>query len=160
MPVDPRRRQVGFLINDVARLLRTFVDQRARELGMTRAQWALLVRLQRSQGIKQSELADMLEIQPITLTRLVDRLCQSGMIERRACPDDRRAKRLYLTPAAGPLVERLNSIGEEVMTAVLAGIDGSAVEQMFSTLTLAKENLREAIQTRAARENGRSQHHG
>src|ERR1044072_2882403 len=101
------RREFAFLINDVARLLRTHADQRARAFGMTRAQWAVLARLESNEGLKQSELAEMLDLQPITLTRLVDRLCAAGLIERRADPGDRRAKRLYLTPAARPLMDRL-----------------------------------------------------
>ena len=93
-------REFAFSVNDVARLLRTYADQKAGQFGMTRAQWAVLARLESHQGLKQSELAEMLDLQPITLTRLVDRLCDNGLIERRADPDDRRAKRLFLTPAA------------------------------------------------------------
>ena len=100
-------RDIAFLINDVGRLLRTYADQKARRFGMTRAQWAVLARLERFEGLKQAELADMLDLQPITLTRLIDRLSDSGLIERRADPDDRRAKRLFLTPAAQPLMDRL-----------------------------------------------------
>ena len=95
-PRSPRR-ELPFMINEVARLLRTFADQEARQLGMTRAQWAVLARLERHEGLKQAELADMLDMQPISLTRLVDRLAESGLIERRSDPNDRRAKRLYLT---------------------------------------------------------------
>src|SRR5690349_10626496 len=108
-------RELAFLINDVGRLIRTYADQEVRHYGMTRAQWAVLSRLERNQGLKQSELADMLDIQPITLTRLVDRLCDNGLIERRADPDDRRAKRLFLTPAAKPLVERLDALGQTLL---------------------------------------------
>ena len=97
-PRNPRR-EFAFVLNDVARLLRTYADQRARQLGMTRAQWAVLARLEHAEGLKQSELAEMLDLQPITLTRLVDRLCANGLIERRPDPNDRRAKRLYLTAA-------------------------------------------------------------
>ena len=82
---------------------------------MTRAQWAVLVRLDRSEGLNQSELAEMLDLQPITLTRLLDKLCDSGLIERRPDPDDRRAKRLFLTAAARPLLEQLSVLGEETM---------------------------------------------
>ena len=94
-------REFAFSLNDVARMLRTYADQKASQFGITRAQWVVLVRLDRFEGLKQSELAEMLDLQPITLTRLLDRLCESGLIERRADPNDRRAKRLYLT-AAGP----------------------------------------------------------
>ena len=103
-----RNREFGFILNDVARLLRTYADYRAAQFGMTRAQWAVLVRLDRSEGLNQSELAEMLDLQPITLTRLLDKLCDSGLIERRPDPDDRRAKRLFLTSAARPLLEQLS----------------------------------------------------
>jgi MarR family transcriptional regulator, transcriptional regulator for hemolysin len=95
-----QNREILFVISDVGRLLRTYADQKARHVGMTRAQWAVLLRLERHEGLKQSDLAEILDIQPITLTRLVDRLCDSGLIERRADPNDRRAKRLHLTEAA------------------------------------------------------------
>jgi MarR family transcriptional regulator, transcriptional regulator for hemolysin len=107
MPNFSVERDLAFLLSDAARLLRTCADQEARRFGMTRAQWAVLFRLQRNEGLKQSELADLLEVQPITLTRLIDRLCENGLIERRSDPSDRRAKRLFLTPAAKPVMERL-----------------------------------------------------
>jgi MarR family transcriptional regulator for hemolysin len=145
-------RDFAFLLNDVARLLRTAADQKARYFGMTRAQWAVLSRLQRSQGLKQSEIAEMLDLQPITLTRLLDRLAANGLIERRPDPDDRRANRLFLTPAAGPLMERLNSLGEDLMGSVLQGIDAGAVRAVIETLGVAKDNLRRAIQKNANQE--------
>src|SRR5262245_56238207 len=127
MNTDSSVREFAFLLNDVARLLRTCAVQKARQFGMTRAQWAVLARLQRSQGLKQSELAEMLDLQPITLTRLLDRLSANGLIERRADPDDRRANRLFLMPAAGPLMEHLNSLGDGLMATVLDGIDPAAI---------------------------------
>ncbi|HEY1473525.1 MAG TPA: MarR family transcriptional regulator [Pseudolabrys sp.] len=130
---------------DVARLLKTLADQRARQYGMTRAQWAVLFRLDRSEGLKQSELAELLDLQPITLTRLLDRLADNGLIERRADPNDRRVNRLFLTPAARPLLERLTLLGEDMMTSVLAGLDAKATERMLRDLRLVKENLRAAI---------------
>lgn len=140
------QREFPFLLNDVARMLRTYADQNVRAFGMTRAQWAVLARLQRSQGLKQAELAEMLDIQPITLTRLLDRLCANGLIERRADPDDRRANRLFLMPAAGPLMERLNALGQDLLAEVLTGIDPAMVDATIAMLGLAKENLRRAIQ--------------
>lgn len=136
------RREFAFLLNDVARLLKTFADQRARQFGMTRAQWAVLVRLELNEGLKQSELAELLDLQPITLTRLVDRLCANGLIERRADPSDRRAKRLYLTPAARPLVDRLADLGGNMMETVLQGIDLATVERTIGELSRVRENLR------------------
>lgn len=137
---------MAFLLSDLARMLKTYVDQQARQFGMTRAQWQVLSRLERSEGLKQAELAEMLDLQPITLTRLVDRLCANGLIERRADPDDRRAKRLFLTDEARPLMDRLAVFGEELMAEVLAGIDDGEVKLLLSKLGRAKENLREAIQ--------------
>lgn len=154
----PLEREVAFTINDVARLLRTYADQRAGEFGMTRAQWAVLARVQRTEGLKQSELADILDIQPITLTRLIDRLDDNGLIERRHDPQDRRAKRLFLTPAAGPVIERLNRLGNDMMTLVLSGIERPALEVLLSQLFTMKDNLRQAIQRRA--EAGEEQHYG
>src|SRR6201986_2237212 len=108
-----KNREFAFILNDVARLLRTYADHKAAQFGMTRAQWAVLVRLDRAQGLNQSELAEMLDLQPITLTRLLDKLAESGLIERRHDPDDRRVKRLFLTAAARPLLEHLGSVGED-----------------------------------------------
>lgn len=142
-------REVAFNINDVARLLKTYADQRARDLGMTRAQWAVLARVERSEGLKQCELADTLDLQPITLTRLIDRLCDGGLIERRSDPDDRRAKRLYLTPAARPVLDGLTRLGQDIMATVLAGIEPAAVEQLLTQLLTLKANLRGAIANRA-----------
>ena len=150
MPPISRRREFVFLLIDVARLLRTLADQRVRGLNMTRAQWAVLARLERFEGLKQSELAESLEIQPITLTRLVDRLCANGLVERRADPQDRRAKRLFLTAAARPLVERLGLLGEDLMADVLAGIDEQTIEFMLAQLTRTKDNLRNATQSVSA----------
>src|SRR6266851_7850633 len=135
----PLEREVAFNINDVARLLKTYADQRARDFGMTRAQWAVLARVERSEGLKQCELADTLDLQPITLTRLIDRLCDSGLIERRSDPDDRRAKRLFLTAAARPMLEQLGALGEDMMATALAGVSRESVEQIVAQLAVVKE---------------------
>src|SRR6516164_11596657 len=112
-------RELAFAINDVARLLRTYADHEARRFGMTRAKWAVLARLDRFEGLKQAELAEMLDLQPISLTRLLDGLADNGLIERRPDPNDRRGNRLYLTPAARPLLERLEGLGKAMMATVL-----------------------------------------
>jgi MarR family transcriptional regulator for hemolysin len=140
-PRSPQR-EFAFLINDVGRLLRTYADQQARQFGMTRAQWAVLARLEYAEGLKQSELAELLDLQPITLTRLVDRLCTNGLIERRADPSDRRAKRLYLTAQARPLMNRLADLGENMMASVLEGLDAAKIEQMTTNLSGVRDNLR------------------
>ncbi len=143
-------REFAFPINDVARMLRTYADHKARQFGMTRAQWVVLARLDRFEGLKQSELAEMLDLQPISLTRLLDRLCESGLIERRADPNDRRAKRLFLTPAARPLLERLADLGVDLLATAHAGVERESIEQMVAQLAIVKENLRQAIQQRLA----------
>src|SRR5688572_23015949 len=152
MPPRSRNRELLFLISDVGRLLRTYADQKARLHGMTRAQWAVLLRLERREGLKQSELAEALDLQPITLTRLVDRLCANGLIERRADPNDRRAKQLYLTPAARPLIDRISDRVEELSETVLDGIASAELDQMLSRLGLARENLKHAIERKTANE--------
>jgi MarR family transcriptional regulator for hemolysin len=149
MPKTPIEREIAFNISDVARLLRTYADQRAREFGTTRAQWAVLARVERSEGLKQCELADTLDLQPITLTRLIDRLCDGGLVERRSDPDDRRAKRLYLTPASRPVLDALAQLGKDMMATVLAGIEPTAAEQLLTHLLTLKTNLRGAIANRA-----------
>ena len=142
----PNSRELAFSINDVARLLRTYADHQARRFGMTRAKWAVLARLDRFEGLKQTELAEMLDLQPITLTRLIDGLADNGLIERRPDPDDRRAKRLFLTPAARPLLERLTALGEDLMATALDGLASAEIDALLGRLTTVKENLRRAIQ--------------
>jgi MarR family transcriptional regulator for hemolysin len=145
MPQQPLKREFAFTIMDVARLLKTYADQRARQFGVSRAQWAVLIRIDRNEGLKQSELADMLDLQPITLTRLLDRLADSGLIERRADPNDRRANRLYLKPAAKPLLDRLSDLGSDMMETVLDGLSQTSIERTLKELTMVKDNLRSAI---------------
>ncbi len=143
-------REFGFILNDVARMLRTYADHKASQFGITRAQWVVLVRLDRFEGLKQAELAEMLDLQPITLTRLLDRLAECGLIERRPDPNDRRAKLLYLTPKAKPLLEQLGELGNELMGTALAGVEREHVELMVAQLAIVKENLRQAIQHKHA----------
>jgi MarR family transcriptional regulator for hemolysin len=145
MPTQPIKREFAFTIMDVARLLKTYADQRARQLGISRAQWAVLIRIDRNEGLKQSELADMLDLQPITLTRLLDRLADNELIERRADPNDRRANRLYLRPAAKPLLDRLAVLGDDMMETVLDGLTSPSIERMLKELGAVKDNLRTAI---------------
>lgn len=141
----PVNREIAFTLMDVARMLKTYADQRARQFGISRAQWGVLVRLDRSEGLKQTELAEMLDLQPISLTRLLDRLAENGLIERRADPNDRRANRLYLTPAARPLLTELADLGHDMMDAVLEGLDDEASARLLRDLGTMKDNLRAAI---------------
>jgi MarR family transcriptional regulator for hemolysin len=145
MPKQPINREFAFTIMDVARMLRTYADQRARQFGVSRAQWAVLVRIDRSPGLKQSELAEILDLQPITLTRLLDRLADNDLIERKPDPNDRRANRLYVTPAAKPMLAQLNVLGADMMETALEGLDAQTVERTLRQLDTVKDNLRRAI---------------
>jgi len=145
MPTQPVAREIAVNLMDVARMLRTYADQRARQFGISRAQWVVLMRLDRSEGLKQSELAEILDLSPISLTRLLDRLAENGLIERRDDPNDRRANRLYLTPAERPLLEQLSKLGNDMMDTVLDGLDGKANDRLLRDLALMKDNLRAAI---------------
>ena len=152
MPQLPLKREFAFTIMDVARLIKTYADQRARQFGISRAQWAVLIRIERTEGLKQWELAEMLDLQPISLTRLLDRLADNGLIERRADPNDRRANRLYLKPAAKPLLEQLAALGTDMMGTVLKGLDESTIERMLKELGRVKSNLRTAIQNNSTQQ--------
>jgi MarR family transcriptional regulator for hemolysin len=116
---------------------------------MTRAQWSVLARLERNEGLKQTELADMLDLQPITLTRLVDRLCEIRLVERRPDPDDRRAKRLFLTAQAKPVMDRLDALAKSMLADVLEGIDAADIKAAVGTLNAVKENLRRLLQNKS-----------
>src|SRR6185437_17105032 len=138
MSPGPISREIAVGVVDVARMLRTYADQQARQFGISRAQWVVLMRLDRSEGLKQSELAEILDLSPISLTRLLDRLAENGLIERRDDPNDRRANRLYLTPAARPLLEQLSKLGNDMMDTVLDGLDGKTIERMLRDLERVK----------------------
>ncbi len=160
MPTPSRKREFAFTLNDVARLLRTYADHKAAQFGITRAQWAVLVQLDRCEGLKQSELAEMLDLQPITLTRLLDKLDDGGLIERRADPADRRAKRLFLMPAARPLLDRLAALGEDMMAGTMEGIEPADIEWMITQLGTVKDNLRRLIAQRSAVAVAGAHHYG
>lgn len=141
-------REFAFTLIDTARLLRTLSDQEVRRMGMTRAQWAVLARIERNEGLKQSEIAEILEIQPITLTRLLDRLAENGLIERRPDENDRRAWRLYLTPAAKPLVDRLDALGRDMMRNVLKGVSAETIASLTSQIGAVRDNIRGELSAR------------
>lgn len=138
-------RELAFLIADVARLMRTATDQKARAAGTTRARWAVLVRIERHPGLSQNELANLLDIQPITLGRLVDRLCQEGLVERRPDPADRRIRRLHLLDKAYPVLDQLAGIGRDLMGDALQGLDADDVAALIEDLTVIKTNLRRQL---------------
>ncbi len=136
-------RTLGFVLNDVARLLRKRFEQRARAttLGLTRAQSSVLAYLARQQGINQAALAQILELEPITLARLLDRLQAAELIERRPDPKDRRAHLLYLTEAAYPLLDRIFVLAAEVREEALAGIVEPDRARLLDMLIEMKANL-------------------
>lgn len=147
--VSPRR-ELGFLIADVARLLRHAVDLEAGALGTSRAQWVVLVRIKRQSGLSQIELAQQVDIAPITLTRLLDRLEAHGLVERRHDKADRRIRRLYLTDAAEPVLATLARSGEALMAATLEGLADQDIAQLTDCLALMRNNLKHRSLSRGA----------
>jgi MarR family transcriptional regulator, transcriptional regulator for hemolysin len=130
-----------FLLHDVARLLRIDADKRARAHGMTRAQWAILVWLERQPGISQKELAELLEVEPITVARLIDRLEARGMVERRPDPRDRRIWRLHLCPPAHPMLEEIHRQRAEITRMLASGVDRRTLHAMTEALIGIKATL-------------------
>lgn len=136
-------RSFGFLLHDIARLLRKRYEQRARPLGLTRAQWQAIAFLQRNEGINQSGLAELLELEPITLARLIDRMEEARLVERRDDPADRRAHRLYLTDRAGPMLDRGRALAETVYDEAFAGIADGERDRLIDLLQRVRGNLSE-----------------
>lgn len=134
-------RDLLFLLHDVARLLRIDADRRARLHGMTRAQWGILVWLQRQPGISQKELSELLEVEPITVARLIDRLQARGMVERRPDPRDRRIWRLHLRPQAHDALEEINQQRADIVSALTAGIDEESIDITTEALLRMKATL-------------------
>ena len=132
---------IGFLLNDAARLMRKDFERRTRSLGLTRAQWQTLFHLARNEGCNQATLADLLEVEPITLARTIDRLELSGLVERRADPSDRRARLLFLGARAHPLLEQLRALGAETREIALAGISEDERTLLMTLLTKMRANL-------------------
>jgi DNA-binding MarR family transcriptional regulator len=129
-----------FEIGETAHALRKAFDRLAVGLGVTRAQWKVLFKLSRRPGLRQVELADLLELEPITLCRIVDRLEEAKLVERTRDPEDRRAWRLHVTGEAGPLVEKLRAVGAELVDHAFAGIDPKDIEITRKVLAQAREN--------------------
>jgi MarR family transcriptional regulator for hemolysin len=141
MSDDEARRDVLFLLHDVARLIRVEADKRARAHGMTRAQWVILVRVERQPGLAQKELAEVMEVEPITVARLIDRMERRGIVERRPDPKDRRVWRLHLCPTAQPLLAELHVARTALARMVTAGLDLESIEQLSDTLMTMKTAL-------------------
>lgn len=154
--MDHNLKTLGFLVHDVARLLRKRFEQHARGSGLTRSQWQVLAYLERNEGIHQGGLAELLEVEPITLGRIVDRLQEMGLVERRPHSSDRRVWRLHLTPKALPKLVDLGHLGERTRTEALADIPQAEREQLLQTLAQLKSNLASACAAPVAQERVRN----
>ena len=141
------KRSFGFLMHDVSRLMRKSFDRRASAIGLTRSQWRVLAHLSRNEGVKQAGLAEILEIKPITLARLLDRLGANGWVERRSDPNDKRARRLFLTDKARPILVELREVALSVREEALSGFDAVEQDRLIDQLRAVKENLLSADET-------------
>ena len=139
-----------FEIGETAHALRKAFDRLAVGLGVTRAQWKVLFKLTRSPGLRQVELADMLDLEPITLCRIVDRLEEAGLVERTRDPEDRRAWRLQVTAKAQPLVDKLQSVGAKLVDQAFSGIDPQDIEVTRQVLARVRENAARTAPTNRA----------
>jgi DNA-binding MarR family transcriptional regulator len=137
---DPER-SFGFLIHDCARLTRREFERRARAIGLTRAQWAAIAHLRRNEGCNQSTRADLLDVEPITLARLLDRMETAGLVKRQPDPKDRRARLVYLTEKAKPLIDRLSEFARDTRATALAGLSAEEQERAIDLMTKVRANL-------------------
>jgi MarR family transcriptional regulator for hemolysin len=158
MEAKPMRGSVDmnflFTLGEVQRMMRAYADKQAARYGITRAQWAVLAKVERT------ELAEMMEMQPITLTRLIDKLCDNGWIERRGDENDRRVNRLYLRKAARPLLGKLSGLRSELTATALEGITPADSHRLLAQLDLIKENVRNAVQNPANEPPRKEQRYG
>jgi DNA-binding MarR family transcriptional regulator len=141
MSLDLKRQLIAQLVES-SRLLRNYIDHRAKSRGTTRAQWIVLFRLRQQEGLSQVDLADVLELQPISLVRLLDRLVEHGLLERRPDPRDRRANRLFLTGSGRQLVDDLDSLRDAIATDVLRDIPADSIKTSLETLVDIKERIK------------------
>lgn len=145
MSLDLKREIVAQLVES-SRFLRNYVDQRAKGRGTTRAQWVVLFRLRQQEGLSQVDLAEVLELQPISLVRLLDRLVEQALLERRPDPADRRANRLYLTAKGRHLVDDLDSLRDAIATDVLRGVPDDALQATLDTLVGIKNRVKQGAE--------------
>ena len=134
-------RNFGFILHDVARLLRTTFDRRVREIGLTRSQWWVLNHLFRNNGVTQSELAEILEVEKATLGRLLDRIEQKGWVRREGDANDRRAKRVFLTEEVEPAIKAMRAAAADMRRDAVAGLSTEQQEQFVDVLLTIKANL-------------------
>lgn len=142
--------QICFELYDVARLLRKTMNERARELKMTQAQWRTLIHLTRMQGCRQADLAEVLEVRPITLARLIDKLESGNLVERKRHPTDRRAVQLYLMPAATAIMDRVMSMGTAISEEAMMNLSHSDRVQLLDSLQKMRANLTNKSRRKAA----------
>lgn len=159
-PVAWTDRTLGFLVNDIARLLRRNIDRRLQSLRLTQAQWRAIVHLSRSEGMTQAMLAESLEIQPITLTRLIDRMESAGWVERRTHPQDRRAVQLFLTAQSQPILDEMHARAADTLSDATRGVTPRAQRQLVTTLEQIKQNLIAAETTAVSTVQTGSTRHG
>jgi MarR family transcriptional regulator for hemolysin len=141
MSLDLKRQFIAQLVES-SRLLRNYIDHRAKVRGTTRAQWIVLFRLRQQEGLSQVDLADVLELQPISLVRLLDRLVEHGLLERRPDPRDRRANRLFLTHSGRQLVDDLDALRDSIAADVLQDIPSASIQTSLETLRDVKEHIK------------------
>ena len=134
-------RSFGFLLHDIARLMGKRFEQRARPFGLSRAQWRALAHLQRSEGVNQLRLAELLELEPISVARLIDRMEQAGWVERRPDPRDRRAWQLYLTAKTKPMFTKMVEVGQDVRAEALHGFTAAERDLILEMLLRVRRNL-------------------
>jgi len=137
-------KELAWEIGETSRMMRRYYDRRASALGVTSAQWRLLLRLAREPGLKQVELAERMDVEPITACRIVDRLEEAGLVERQRDPEDRRAWRLVVTAKAEPILGRLRALAEEMSGEAFAGMSVEEVEAMRAKLARVRENVSRA----------------
>ena len=134
-------KSLGFAIHDVARLLRVSFDRQAAKTGLTRAQWSVMAHLRLNDGVQQKTLAQLMDITPITLARHLDRLEVDAWIERRDDPNDRRAKRVFINPNAGPMLELMSKHGQTVLAQATQGISADDEATFMKVLLQIRANL-------------------
>lgn len=149
MSLDLKRQLITQLIES-SRLLRNYIEHRAKSRGTTRAQWIVLFRLRQQEGLSQVDLAEVMELQPISLVRLLDRLVNQGLLERRPHPTDRRANQLYLTDTGRRLVDDLDSLRDSIAKETLRDTPVAALQTALGVLQQVKDNVKNSAETAAA----------
>ena len=134
-------KELAWQIAETSHAMRRFYDRRVAQLGVTRAQWRVIAILGHNPGMKQVELADRLDVEPISTCRIIDRLEEAGLVERQRDPSDRRAWRLSLTAKAEPIRARLSELAEEMSQEAFSGLSEQQLETMSAVLARVRENI-------------------